>query len=677
MNLKDIKIKTKLLILGGLTIFFLLLLAVMLYNADRQIEGFNDLNEGFSNLDIITLKIRKSEKDFQLRSLFDPQFFKNKESKYIKKVDSYLEEADEIIEELISNEMLEETNLNKDLKQAKDYFEIYDNTFHKLVTVYYDKGFEEYGEIGKIQKAISEIEESCTEKSISQKLLELRVYEKRYMLKHSEKNIERVNNTISEVINEVEKNTELIDLEKKNYKSALKKYRNSFAAVVELNTQIGITEKEGLQGEFRNAIHQLEPMVGKMRDEIDHYSEQNLSSIENQLVITILLLIFFLTITISYIIRNINASLLQTQEAVRTFAQGDFSKEIHIQSKDELGMLLTDIKGLQNSMRESVLFTKKVAEGDLTKSIKPRSDKDDLVIALSRMISHLNQIISKIVESSNNVASSSSQLSSTSSIIAQGANEQAASTEEISSSIEQMSSTIQQNNDNALHAEKIAGKASQGFIELKSATDKIINAIKEVVNKIDIINEIAGKTDILAINAAIEAARAGDHGKGFAVVASEIRTLAEVSQKAAKEINELSEGNLLVTEEAGRIIEALLPNIEKTTQMVQEIAAASNEQSVGASQISQSVVQFSQVVQQNSAAAEEMSSSSEELAHQAEALKEAISFFKIKSHKTITESFSKKQQPDQPIAEDTPDDGVSIELYDDSSNGDFEKYKDN
>jgi methyl-accepting chemotaxis protein len=268
-----------------------------------------------------------------------------------------------------------------------------------------------------------------------------------------------------------------------------------------------------------------------------------------------------------------------------------------------------------------------VANGDLTVTLSKRSENDELMAALNDMVVRLNEIVGQIMESVENVSSGSGQLSSTAVQIAQGANEQASSTEEVSSSIEEMNSTIQQNTDNSLQTERIAVAVSQGIVDVNKASMKSLDAIRLIAEKIKVINAIAEKTDILAINAAIEAARAGEHGKGFAVVAAEVRKLAETSQKASVEINSLSATSLELTEESGNKMSMLIPDIQKTATLVQEIAAASAEQNSGASQIAKAIDQLSQVTQQNSAAAEEMSSTAEELASQAETLQEVISYF--------------------------------------------------
>jgi methyl-accepting chemotaxis protein len=324
---------------------------------------------------------------------------------------------------------------------------------------------------------------------------------------------------------------------------------------------------------------------------------------------------------------------------VQVFAVGDLSIKFTERSQND--HLLKSLNDLIRIEKEVVEKTKQLSKGNLTIEIQRRSEKDELLIALSTMVEKLKEIVTQVTEATENVATGSQQLSSSATEMSQGANEQAASTEEVSSSIEEMTSTIQQNTDNAVQTEKIARESADGIIKVNKSSEDSVKAIREISDKITIINDIAEKTDILAINAAIEAARAGEHGKGFAVVAAEVRKLAEVSQRAAKEINELSHQSLRVTEESSKLLTEMIPNIQKTTQLVQEISAASTEQNANAGQINKAIEQLNQVTQQNSAAAEEMSSSSEELSSQAELLKDVISFFNI-GKKTATTKHLRK-----------------------------------
>jgi len=195
--------------------------------------------------------------------------------------------------------------------------------------------------------------------------------------------------------------------------------------------------------------------------------------------------------------------------------------------------------------------------------------------------------------------------------------------------MEQMSANIQQNADNASQPEQIAVKASKDAKESGAAVTSAVTAMNEIATKISIIEEIARQTNLLALNAAIEAARAGEHGKGFAVVAAEVRKLAERSQTAAGEISELSSTSVDVAEKAGQMLNQLVPDIQKTAELVQEISAASNEQNAGVEQINSAIQQLDQVVQQNASATEEMASTAEELSSQAQQLQDTIDFFKV------------------------------------------------
>ena len=195
--------------------------------------------------------------------------------------------------------------------------------------------------------------------------------------------------------------------------------------------------------------------------------------------------------------------------------------------------------------------------------------------------------------------------------------------------MEQMAANIRQNADNALQTEKIAVKAAVDAREGGRAVTETVSAMKDIAGKISIIEEIARQTNLLALNAAIEAARAGEHGKGFAVVASEVRKLAERSQLAAGEISELSRTSVEVAEQAGAMLERLVPDIQRTAELVQEISAACKEQDAGAEQINKAIQQLDQVIQQNASASEEMASTSEELASQADQLQGTMSFFRV------------------------------------------------
>lgn len=276
---------------------------------------------------------------------------------------------------------------------------------------------------------------------------------------------------------------------------------------------------------------------------------------------------------------------------------------------------------------------------EATRKIVTRSDElGNQGRTLDKLLSSLNSVVKNIRAVSIEVSSGSDQLSGTAQGLSQGANEQAANVEELSASMEELVSTIRQNADNTNQADSLARRVARNAEASGQSVRETVESMKEIAAKISIIEEIARQTNLLALNAAIEAARAGEAGKGFAVVASEVRKLAERSQKAAAEINELSKNSVTVATGAGTRLQELVPDIQKTAELIQEIAAASNEQSNGTEQISRAVTQMDTVIQQNAANSEELAATAEELSGQATRLVETVAFFKTADNSSAESS---------------------------------------
>jgi methyl-accepting chemotaxis protein len=357
-----------------------------------------------------------------------------------------------------------------------------------------------------------------------------------------------------------------------------------------------------------------------------------------------------------------------------------------------LGILLGTViaKGITRPLSKGVDFAKTIANGDLTADIEivQNDEVGMLADALRNMAGKLKGIVEDISMASDNVASGSQQLSSSSEEMSQGATEQASSAEEASASMEQMASNIRQNADNANQTDKISREASEDAQESGTAVVEAVEAMKQIAEKINIIEEIARQTNLLALNAAIEAARAGEHGKGFAVVAAEVRKLAERSQEAAGDITELAGSSVDVAEKAGTMLNSLVPKIQQTAELVQEISASSNEMNSGAEQINKALQQLDQVTQQNASSSEEMASTSEELSSQAMQLQDTISFFNVGSNgngrhnkvitrQTLPKLASVSHGPTKNVIEHgSAPSGVNIKIDDasDSKDDEFEKF---
>lgn len=296
---------------------------------------------------------------------------------------------------------------------------------------------------------------------------------------------------------------------------------------------------------------------------------------------------------------------------------------------------------IRSSLSHGLKIIDRLAEGDLTVEVKVKTQDEigQLLEKMRKMVIKLREVITFVRSSADNIATSSNEFSNSAQQLSQGASEQASSSEEVSSAIEEMVSNIKKNTDNAQETEKIAAKAAEDIQVGGTQVVETVNSMKTIADKISIIGEISFQTNILALNAAVEAARAGIHGKGFAVVASEVRKLAERSQQAANEIDSLSKNSVDVAETSRELLDSIVPGIQNTSKLVQEITAASIEQNSGADHINTAIQQLNRVTQQNAAASEQMATSAEELSAQAKHLQDAIVFFKV-SEESITKNIN-------------------------------------
>ena len=336
-----------------------------------------------------------------------------------------------------------------------------------------------------------------------------------------------------------------------------------------------------------------------------------------------------------------------TADYIDRIAQGDIPKKIAQQYKGDFNDMKENLNMLIGAIDDITRLAGKMASGDLTVEITERSKQDTLMQALTTMLNQLNSVVLQVKSAADTVTAGSQEMRKNSEELSQGTAQQAAAMEEASASMEEMAANIKQNADNALQTEKIATQSAQYAEESSKVVNETVIAMKQIAQKISIIQDIADQTRMLSLNATIEAARAQEHGKAFSVVASEVRKLSDITKTAADEINNLASSSVAVAENAGQMLTKLVPNIHKTAELIQEISAASNEQSMGSGQINNAIQQLDQITQQNTFASEQMAAMAERLANQAEQLQQTMSFF------TMTASVQKS----------IPSEGIELPSY--------------
>ena len=440
----------------------------------------------------------------------------------------------------------------------------------------------------------------------------------------------------------------------KQIEEAMEAYYKQGVKMAQAYIDEGPSGGNKLMGAFDAAAEKLsglaEPFVAQQANELNAEMVATIADIKNLILSTViggLLLLTLAIVATIHLTRAIVNPIDRTVYMIQEMGQGHLSARLNLGRMDEIGLLADTMDkfadGLQN---ETVQALTMLANGDLTFEATPKDERDAIGNALKKTGKDLNKLVVEINTAAEQISVGSNQVSDSSQILAQGASEQASSLEEISSAMTEMASQTKMTADNAREAEKLSSTASaaaeagnEQMQQMVEAMDEIRSAGQSVANVIKVIDEIAFQTNMLALNAAVEAAHAGQHGKGFAVVAEEVRNLAARSAKAAKETEELIAGSVSKTENGAAIadqtataLEEIMAGVSQTSELVASIAEASQEQSLGITQVTQGLEQIDQVTQQNSASAEEGAAAAEELSGQAAQLRQMLQKFKLERH---------------------------------------------
>jgi len=555
--------------------------------ASAELDKVLSLGRLIDEISIQMLQARRHEKDFILRSQ-EKYLFRHE-----KTMGQMLSRLDETAQYLSNeNQKQKITRLRIQMKAYQaGFIELSDNMQVSGLTP-------ETGNRGSLRKAVHDVEgiiKKANKLKLTVSVLMMRRHEKDYLARKLPTYVLKMSKE-NKTFNRILSRERLTEKVVTALKAGMKDYQANFVQLVD-NMEAAVE----IQESFRKYVHAMEDTLQQMRANVPQMLASNKqqfkadSSLANTLFISALLSsAILMTFALLLLLRNILWQLGADPSNVKNIAEG-------------------------------------IASGDLAMKlgsdahIKPRGVYGAMIIMQQKLI----EVVQEIQDNSQQISSAAAQVSDTASSLSEAATEQASSVEVTSASVEQMGASISQNSSNAQTTDRIASESARAAEEGGAAVEGTVDAMTQIAQKITIIEDIAYQTNMLALNAAIEAARAGEHGKGFAVVAAEVRKLAERSQVAASEISTLTTNSVLVAEKAGALLKKMVPDITRTAELVQEISAASEEQSSGVSQINVAMQQLDKATQQNAAGSEQLAATAEAMQTQSNGLHEVVGFFRL------------------------------------------------